>query len=273
MGGTVRPVGAAAVFSDGEAGKGTFVPALQKQLTKYLTDAHSIERQALAQMRAAPSLAGDPRIAEAFAAHCRETERHERLVCDRVEERDARPSMLKDVLGILTGKGFVAFARAQPDTTGKLVAHAFSYEHMERAAYDMIEWVAERADDERTAATAREIAAEEDAMAERLRGCFDAAVAISLRETKGSDLAGKLADYLADAHAIEAQSLRLLGRARKLAGHAALADAYARHREETERVATRILAEEADAARQVHSRFGAALEASLPHRGGVRAAA
>ena len=36
---------------------------IQDQLTKYLTDAHSIEEQALAQMRAAPDISGDPEIA------------------------------------------------------------------------------------------------------------------------------------------------------------------------------------------------------------------
>ncbi len=36
---------------------------LREQLTKYLTDAHSIEEQALAQMRTAPDLAGDPELA------------------------------------------------------------------------------------------------------------------------------------------------------------------------------------------------------------------
>ena len=47
---------------------------LQEQLTKYLTDAHSIEQQALSQLRTAPSLAGDPDIASAFSRHLAETE-------------------------------------------------------------------------------------------------------------------------------------------------------------------------------------------------------
>jgi ferritin-like metal-binding protein YciE len=44
---------------------------LDEQLTKYLTDAHSIEEQALVQMRSAPKLAGDPEIASAFERHRR----------------------------------------------------------------------------------------------------------------------------------------------------------------------------------------------------------
>ena len=40
---------------------------IQEQLTKYLTDAHSIEEQALAQLRSAPDLAGDPDAEGALA--------------------------------------------------------------------------------------------------------------------------------------------------------------------------------------------------------------
>ena len=50
---------------------------IQEQLTKYLTDIHSIEQQALAQMHDAPQLAGDEALASAFREHCIETERHE----------------------------------------------------------------------------------------------------------------------------------------------------------------------------------------------------
>jgi ferritin-like metal-binding protein YciE len=38
---------------------------IHEQLTKYLTDAHSIEEQALAQLRTA-KIAGDPELARAF---------------------------------------------------------------------------------------------------------------------------------------------------------------------------------------------------------------
>ncbi len=94
---------------------------LEDQLTKYLTDLHSIEQQALAQMRAAPKLAGHPTLSEAFTRHLAETEEHEGLVRDRLEARGASPATVKDLVGTLTGKGFVAFAASQPDTPGKLV--------------------------------------------------------------------------------------------------------------------------------------------------------
>src|SRR5207302_1822270 len=55
---------------------------IYEQLTKYLTDAHSIEEQALAQLRDAPDAAGDPELARAYREHLAETEEHERLADD-----------------------------------------------------------------------------------------------------------------------------------------------------------------------------------------------
>src|SRR3954451_15184951 len=137
---------------------------LEQQLVKYLTDVHAIEQQALAQMRVAPALASDPHLAEAFSAHCEETLDHERSIRELLVAHDAKPAVIKDLLGTLTGKGFAAFARVQPDTPGKLTAHAFSYEHMELAAYVMLGRVATLAGDEASAAASRHICAQEQAM-------------------------------------------------------------------------------------------------------------
>src|SRR3954454_2431706 len=155
---------------------------IDDQLIKYLTDAHSIEEQAIAQMRAAPDLAGDPGLADAFRAHLIETERHERLVRERLDAHGASPSKLKDAVMAVGGKGFVLFARSQPDTTGKLTAHALSYEHLEWAAYDLLQRIARRAGDAETEALALELRDEEAAMAQRLEDSFDRAVTASLRE-------------------------------------------------------------------------------------------
>lgn len=207
---------------------------LEEQLVKYLTDAHSIEQQALAQMKTAPKIAGDDQIAAVFRRHEAETEGHERLVSERLAAHDAKPSLVKDLVGTLTGKGFGAFAAAQPDTPGKLVVHAFSYEHMEAAAYDLLARVAERKGDDATVSAAREIEQQERAMAERIVGCFDLAVEAALRDLGPDDLGQQLDKYLADAHAIEGQSLTLLEKGEGLAGSTELTIAYSDHRRETE---------------------------------------
>jgi ferritin-like metal-binding protein YciE len=208
--------------------------SLKEQLIKYLTDAHSIERQALVQMKAAPGMAGDPEIASAFEAHRIETEDHQRLVDERLQALSASPSKVKDMAGAVTGMGFGLFAKLQPDTPGKLVTHAFSYEHMELAAYDMLARVAERAGAGATAQVARQIEAQERAMAERLAGMFDQAVDAALRDLSPDDLGEQLRKYLEDAHAIEAQAIQLLSKGPKLAGASDLASAYEEHLHQSE---------------------------------------
>ncbi len=206
---------------------------IDEQLTKYLTDAHAIEVQALAQMRAAPDLAGDPELAEAFRVHLRETERHEELVRARLEARDTAPSRIKDLAGQGTGKAFVLFARSQPDTTGKLTAHALAYEHLEWAAYELLRLVARHAGDAQTEALALHLRDEEAAMAERLEALVDRAVAASLREQGSGEVRALLPTYLADAHAIETQAVGLLSRAPDIVHEDALATVFAEHLEQT----------------------------------------
>src|SRR5436190_1433898 len=104
---------------------------LHEQLTKYLTDAHSIEVQALAQLKTAPELAGDAELERAFRDHLSETEGHERVTRELLEARGEKPARLKDAVMGVGGKGFLLFARLQPDTPGKLLAHALSYEGLE----------------------------------------------------------------------------------------------------------------------------------------------
>jgi ferritin-like metal-binding protein YciE len=91
----------------------------------------------------------------------------------------------------------------QTDTPGKLVAHAFSYEALERASYEL------------------------------LARLFDVSTDASLRAVAGDDLRDQLGKYLADAHAIEEQSIGLLERAQESVGDSAPAQLSASHLDET----------------------------------------
>jgi ferritin-like metal-binding protein YciE len=206
---------------------------LDEQLIKHLTDVHSIEEQALQQMRVAPRLACDRELAHAFRQHLTETEDQERRVRARLAARGADPSRVKDWVARAGGVGMVLFARSQPDTPGKLTAHAYSYEHLELAAYELLALVAERAGDGETVEMARSIGEQEAAMANRLAARFDRAVEASLREVAPDDIGVQLEKYLADAHAIEAQAIQLLSLAPKVAGESGLAEVLSWHLEET----------------------------------------
>jgi len=215
-----------------------------EQLVAYLADAHSVEEQALVQMRAAPRVAGDERLAAAFEEHLRETEGHERAVRERLAAHGADPSRLKDAAGRAGGWGMVLFARSQPDTPGKLAAHAYSYEHLEEATYELLRRAAEHVGDAQTVTAAQEIGAEEKRMEERLAGLFDAAVDASLRDLGPEDLGAQLNAYLADAHAIEKQAARLLESAAEMVEDEGLAATLRAHlaetREHERRVAERL---------------------------------
>ena len=205
----------------------------QTRLVKYLTDAHSIEEQALVQMKRAPDLV-EGRLAESFRRHLGETESQEQRVRARLEAHGASPSKVKDVAGQAGGFGMVLFARSQPDTPTKLALHAFSYEHMEVAAYELLARAAREAGDEESARMAEAIAEEEREMAARVAAGFDEAVEQALREVDPADLDEQLNSYLSDVHALEGQSKQLLEKSKGMDVPPPLAAALADHLEETE---------------------------------------
>jgi ferritin-like metal-binding protein YciE len=206
---------------------------LDEQLTKYLTDAHSIEVQALEQMRLAPRIAGDPDLARMFHEHFGETEEHERLVSQELERRGAKPSVVKDVAGRVGGWGMVLFAKSNPDTPGKLAMHAYSYEHMEVAAYELLRRFGERAGDDRVTELATRIGREERAMADRIGERWDRAVDASLRDKDAEATEREIVKYLRDAHALETQALQMMEAGPGIAEYDALRAIFEDHREET----------------------------------------
>jgi ferritin-like metal-binding protein YciE len=222
---------------------------IQEQIVKYLGDAHAIEEQALPQVKAAPKIAGDPVIADAFERHIGETEDQKRRIEERLEGLGSSPNKVKDLAGALSGPAFVLFARVQPDTPGKLVSHAYSYEHMELAAYELLSRVARRANDDETAALAQDIESQERDMASRLEE-WDRVVDAALEAVDHDALDVQLNKYLADAHSIEAQALQMLSVARRIAGDEELKRTYSEHHDETrsqqERIKARLDARDAD---------------------------
>lgn len=205
----------------------------QTQLVKYLTDVHSIEEQARIQMERAPKMVEGP-LSESFQRHLGETESQEQRVRQRLEAHDASPSKIKDVAGKAGAFGMVLFARSQPDTPGKLVMHAFSYEHMEVAAYELLAIAAREAGDEETASMAEAIADEEREMAGRLAASWDEAVEQALTEVDPDDLNDQVNTYLADVHALEGQSKELLEKGKEMDVPEALGGVFEHHLRETE---------------------------------------
>ena len=206
----------------------------EEQLKKYLSDAYSIEQQALAQLRMAPKMAGGPKLELAFKQHLAETEGQERLVEQRLEAHGGSPSKIKNAVMAAGGVGFALFAKFNPDTPGKLTAHSYSYEALEQASYEALMHVAERFGDRETVEAAQKIRDQEVAMKNRLADCFDEAVEASLRDLDPDDIGEQLNKYLADAHALENQARQLLSKGPSIAGDPELANLFEEHLSETE---------------------------------------
>ena len=106
---------------------------IDEQLNIYLTDLHAIELQALEQVKRAPKIAGDPEIAAAFEQHIGETERHQHDVEGRSRAATERHPPRRTWSPGSRAWGWLCSPASPPTRPGKLVAHAYSYEHMELA--------------------------------------------------------------------------------------------------------------------------------------------
>jgi nucleoside-diphosphate-sugar epimerase/ferritin-like metal-binding protein YciE len=190
-----------------EAEQGEMEPQ-EAKVVQQLAGVHAIGQQALTQMRRASLIAGDERLAAIFVAHASETEAHAQLLRERLRAHGA--GVIDDSSERAGGIGMAVFAAGEPDTPTKLVAHAFSYEHMEIAAYELLRKTAEEAGDDATAAVAGQIGEDAQRMADRLADSFDLVVDASLNGGGELDLAAQLDRCMADVHAIEKQGLQLL---------------------------------------------------------------
>jgi ferritin-like metal-binding protein YciE/nucleoside-diphosphate-sugar epimerase len=203
---------------------------VEQRLVDQLADAHSIGEQAVAQMQRAPRIANG-RLAEIFAAHLSESEGQVRRVRERLEAYGVDLADLDRGAG---GIGLAVFAASRPDTPSKLIAHAFSYEHMEIAAYELLRQTAVHAGDEATAAVAHQSGEEARRMVDRLGASFDLAVDAGLNGSGEEELDAQLDRCLADVHAIERQGLQLLEIAPKVIEDEELQGIFRKHLRESE---------------------------------------
>lgn len=146
---------------------------LQDQIVKYLTDVHSLEANAITQLKNGAEASTDPQLTAALQKHLAETEQQEQLVRARLEALHASPSAIKD----LAQKGWAAAtgvaSSVAPDTTGKIAITAYMFEHLEIASYRSLRAVAERAGDVETAQLAETILGQEQTTADTISGLIE----------------------------------------------------------------------------------------------------
>jgi ferritin-like metal-binding protein YciE len=158
---------------------------LEKDLIKYLRDAHALEAQAIQLLETGPQIAELDALAELFREHLEQTREHQRLIDERLRAHDSGPSRFQAGALRAGALNLGTFFKAQPDTPAKLAGFAYAFEALEVGAYELLTRVAQRAGDELTAGVAQRILAEERAAAERVATTWDAAAVAGLEATVG----------------------------------------------------------------------------------------
>lgn len=155
---------------------------LRGKLVEYVQNVHAMEQNVLLMLDVLILTTKDERLAAMFREHKAETQSQERRLNERLK-------VLGGLSLLSTGKDIAAIATAQAKgiadlwRTDKAVRNArdaFVTEHMEIAAYEVLERLASRAGDEETAEVARENRAEEEAMAGRIASEWDTFLDITL---------------------------------------------------------------------------------------------
>ena len=157
---------------------------LSKKLVEYVQNVHAMEQNVLLMLDSMIVTTTDEEIVEMLRQHKAETRRQERLLHERLKALGGfgLTSAGKDIAAIAAAqaKGVADLWRA--DKAARNARDAFVTEHLEIAAYELLERLAERAGDPETAEVARANRAEEEAMAERIASNWDRFLDLTLAE-------------------------------------------------------------------------------------------
>ena len=153
---------------------------LKEKLVEYVEDAHAMEQSVSTMLESMISTTDDPEIRSMLEHHKQETEEHERRLRERLDALGAGTSTRKQAQTIATAlmKGVGDMART--DKPGKNARDGFVTEHMEIAAYELLERLAKKAGDPETAEVARQNRADEQAMARKIDSNWDRFLELTL---------------------------------------------------------------------------------------------
>ena len=153
---------------------------LAEKLADYIEDAHAMESSVLRMLDSMISTTTDDEIRRSIEKHRVQTEEQEQRLRRRLEALGRRPSARKEtqtlVATLMKGVG----DQVRADKAGKNARDGFVTEHMEIAAYELLERLALLAGDADTALVARQNKQEEQAMAKTIASNWDRFLALTL---------------------------------------------------------------------------------------------
>jgi ferritin-like metal-binding protein YciE len=155
---------------------------LQQKLIDYIEGAHAMEQSVSMMLDSMISSTDDAEITEMLRHHKEETERQEQRLAERLDALGAGTSARKQAQTIATALMKGAADQVRGDQAGKNARDGFTTEHMEIATYQLLERLADRAGDPRTAEVARKNRVEEEEMARKIDSNWERFLELTLAE-------------------------------------------------------------------------------------------
>lgn len=155
---------------------------LTRKLHDYVEDAHAMESNVLHMLDSMIETTDDAELRQQLVQHRAETEQHRERLGQRLEAMGDGPSTRKEAQTQAAAflKGLTDQLRG--DKAGKNVRDGYVTEHMEIAAYELLERLAVLAGDVETADVARRNREDEEAMSRAIEASWDRALALTLAE-------------------------------------------------------------------------------------------
>jgi ferritin-like metal-binding protein YciE len=147
--------------------------SMRRKLVELVEDTHAMERATLGILDSLISQTEDVPTRSALERHKRQTEEHEQRLAKRLQALGSRPSAVMEAAGALGPMARGVMDKARSDRPLKVARDVYATEHMEIAAYHMMERLAERAGDNETAEIARRNRLDEELMARLIAQSWD----------------------------------------------------------------------------------------------------
>jgi ferritin-like metal-binding protein YciE len=155
---------------------------VKSQLVKHIDEAHAMEQNVLRMLDGMIATSDDPQVIDMLEHHRTQTQTHAYRMRERLEAHGATPSVVRQAGGILQALAKLPLDMVRGEKAGRNARDGYATEHLEIASYELLSRIADRAGDEQTAVTAREIIAEEREMADFIAAHWDLFAEASLRE-------------------------------------------------------------------------------------------
>jgi ferritin-like metal-binding protein YciE len=155
---------------------------MEQQVVKYVDEALAMEQNVVRMLDGLISTTDDLELKAKLRQHKMETETHADRLRSRLDAHGATPSVVREAGGMLGALVKSVVDRARGQKAGRNARDGYATEHMEIAAYQLLERVAQRLGDEETAEVARLNRADEERMAKEIEANWDKFVELALKE-------------------------------------------------------------------------------------------